>query len=66
VTNKSAASAALDVPVFINWRLPFSPARKAARNFVRAMAGFGIDAIIGIWVKWRLQRHASRGGQNFF
>jgi len=66
VTSKSAASAALGVPGFIILRFPVSPTRNVARNVVRMMAGFGFDAIIGIWVKWRLQRHGSRGSQNFF
>jgi hypothetical protein len=28
-----------------------------------ARAGFGIDAIVGIWVKWRLDRLGSRGSE---
>jgi hypothetical protein len=35
--------------------------RRAART------GFGIDAIVGIWVKWRLDRLGSRGSaKNIF
>jgi hypothetical protein len=44
----------------------FAQSAQTQRSIRLEGGGSRFDAIIGIWVKWRLERYASRGPAKFF